>query len=140
MVAGARAVRFDRPAAGALELVGRSAAIMRVQELARRAALVEGGVLLVAGRGCAVEPVARELHERGRPPTAPYLVVDCAAGDSPYLARCLFGEVADQTPPDLESVTADCRIAAACGGTLFLQDVTELSAAAQARLARRARR
>ena len=136
MLAGARAVRSDRPAAGALELVGRSAAIVRAQELARRAAVVEGGVLLVADRGCGVEPVARELHERGRSPTAPYLVVDCAAGDSPHLARCLFGEVADHAPSDLESITADSRIAAACGGTLFLQNVTELSAAVQARLAR----
>src|SRR5258705_321245 len=133
-LAGTRAV--DRPVDGALELVGRSAAIMRVQELARRAAGVESGVLLGAERGGAAESVARELHERGRPPTAPYLVVDCAAGDSPHLARHLFGEVADHPPSDLESITADSRIAAACGGTLFLQDVTELSAAVQARLAR----
>ena len=136
MRAGARAARFDRPVAGALELDGGSAAILRVQELARRAAVVESGVLLVADRGCAVEPVARELHERGRSPTAPYLVVDCAAGDYLHVARHLFGEVADHTPSDLESITADSRIAAARGGTLFLQDITELSAAVQTRLAR----
>jgi DNA-binding NtrC family response regulator len=136
MLAGARTARFDRPEAGALELVGRSAAIVRVQELARRAAVAEGGVLLVADRGCGVEPLARELHERGCPATAPYLVVDCAAGDSSHLARCLFGDVANHMPSDLESITADSRIAAARGGTLFLQDVTELSSAVQARLAR----
>ena len=136
MLGDARRAHLVRHGAGALELIGHSAAIQRVQELARRAAGVDGGVLLVADRGCGVEPVARELHERGRPPTAPYLVVDCAAGDSPRLARCLFGEVAGHLPSDLESITADSRIAAARGGTLFLQDVTELSAAVQARLAR----
>jgi DNA-binding NtrC family response regulator len=136
MLGEARMAHLVRPAAGALELIGHSAAIQRVQELAGRAAVVDGGVLLVANRGCGVEQIARELHARGRPPSAPYLVVDCAAGDSPHLARSLFGEVADHMPFDLESIAADSRIAAARGGTLFLQDVTELSAAVQARLAR----
>jgi len=135
-LAGARAARFGRPASGALELVGRSAAILRVQELTRRAAGVEGGVLLVADRGADVESVARELHERSRPPTAPYVVVACAAGDPLGLARVLFGDVTDHTPSDLESVASDSRIAAACGGTLFLQDIADLPAAVQARLAR----
>ena len=123
-----------RPAA--LELIGHSAAIQRVQELAKRAAAVDGGVLLVANRGCGVQAIARDVHELGRPPTAPFLVVDCTAGDAPHLARTLFGENADHTPSDLEWITADSRMAAARGGTLFLQDVTELSAAVQARLAR----
>ena len=139
MMLAARAAPFGRPAAGALELVGRSAAIMRVQELARRAAAVDGGVLLVADRGADVESVARELHERSRPPNAPYVVVDCAAGDPLRLARLIFGEVTYQTPSDLESVASDGRIAAACGGTLFLQDVADLPAAVQVRLARIAR-
>jgi two-component system nitrogen regulation response regulator NtrX len=43
------------------------------------------------------------------------------------------------TPADLEPVARDSRVAAARGGTLFLQDVTELPAAIQARLARIAR-
>jgi two-component system response regulator HydG len=138
-LAGARAARFGRSAVGARELVGRSAAILRAQELTRRAAAVEGGVLLVADRGADVESVARELHERSRPPTAPYVAVDCAAGDPLGLARLLFGDVADQTPSDLESVASDSRIAAACGGTLFLRDVADLAAAVQTRLARTAR-
>jgi len=41
-----------------LELVGRSTAIARVHELVRRAALADGGVLLVADRGADVTSVA----------------------------------------------------------------------------------
>lgn len=123
-----------RPAA--LELIGHSAAIQRVQELAKRAAAVDGGVLLVANRGCGVQAIARDVHELGRPPTAPFLVLDCTAGDASHLARSLFGENVDHPPSDLEWITAGSRMAAARGGTLFLQDVTELSAAVQARLAR----
>jgi two-component system response regulator HupR/HoxA len=52
------------------------------------------------------------------------------------LDRLLFGRPSDGAPTDLERVSSDARIVAARGGTLFLQDVTELSAAAQTRLAR----
>src|SRR5262245_4462318 len=135
--AGAHAARFTRP--GAAELVGRSAAIARVQELIRRAAALEGGVLLTAEAGTAVDSVARELHARGRHSAAPYVIVECAAGDATRLDRILFGAPGDDAPTDLESVSSDSRVAAARGGILFLQDVTELPAGPQARLARIAR-
>jgi DNA-binding NtrC family response regulator len=137
LTAGAHAARFTRP--GAAELVGRSAAIARVQELVRRAATLDGGVLLTAEPGTAVDSVARELHARGRHSAAPYVIVECANGDAARLDRVLFGATADDAPTDLESVSSDSRIAAARGGILFLQDVAELPAGPQARLARIAR-
>ena len=71
MLADARAARFVRPGDGAVELVGRSPAITRVQELIRRGAPLEGGALITAEPGAGVEAVARELHLRGRPPASP---------------------------------------------------------------------
>src|SRR5438093_3707021 len=135
---GAHAARFTR-SAGALELVGRSAAITRVQELVRRAAALDGGVLLTAEAGTAVASVARELHACSRHSAAPYVIVECAAGDAARLDRMLFGVTAADAPTDLESVSNDSRIAAARGGVLFLQDISELPAGPQARLARIAR-
>jgi two-component system, NtrC family, response regulator GlrR len=117
------------------ELVGVSAAIGLVQELVRRAAVSEGGVLLVAERGSDVESVARELHALGRGPTAPFVAVDCGAEN---LDRALFGEPGGGAF-DLESVSSDSRIAAARRGTLFLQQIGDLPAAVQTRLARIAR-
>ena len=137
LTAGAHAARFARP--GAAELVGRSAAITRVQELVRRAAAQDGGVLLTAEPGTAVDSVARDLHARSRHSAAPYVIVDCANGDAARLDRVLFGQTAEDALTDLESVSSDSRIAAALGGILFLQDVTELPAGPQARLARIAR-
>ena len=66
---------------GALELVGRSVAIVRIQELIRRAAQVDGGVLLIADRGADVESVAQELHDRARRPAAAFIHVACASED-----------------------------------------------------------
>jgi DNA-binding NtrC family response regulator len=123
----------------ALELTGRSPVIARVQEFIRRAAAVEGAVLITAERGCAVDSLARELHARSRHAGGPYVVVDCAARDAAAIDRALFGTGHANGSAELESVTRDSRIAAARGGLLFLQDVAELPAGAQARLARIAR-
>jgi DNA-binding NtrC family response regulator len=133
------AARYERAQPTALELTGRSPAITRVQEFIRRAAAVEGGVLITAERGCAVDSLARELHARSRHADGPYVVVDCAAADAAAIDRALFGTGQPDGSAELESVSRDSRIAAARGGVLFLQDVAELPAGAQARLARIAR-
>ena len=139
MLADARTARLVKSATIALELVGRSVAIVRTQELIRRAAQVDGGVLLVADRGADVESVARELHERARRPAAAFIHVACASGDPARLDSLLFGAAPDTAPSDLEWVSPDSQLAAACGGTLFLQDAVDVPAALQARLARVAR-
>jgi len=139
ILADARATRFVRPAEGAVELTGRSAAIMRVQELIKRAASLDGGALITAEPGAGVEGVAHELHQRGRASASPFVAVHCDAGDSASVDRLLFGQPAPDLATDLESVAADSAIAAARGGTLYLHSVTELRASAQAQLARIAR-
>lgn len=137
--ADARAARLARQNDGALELVGRSPAIARAQELVRRAAALDGSVLMTAEAGVAVESVAREVHARSRHAAGAYVVVECAARDPLQLERLLFGTTVADDSPDLESVSSESRLAGVQGGTLFLQDVTELPAAVQARLARVAR-
>jgi DNA-binding NtrC family response regulator len=125
--------RFGRPSARAIELAGSSAVIARVDELVRRVALLDGSVLLTARRGSDVESVARDIHARSARSALPFVSVSCGAAD---IERTLFGAPSGQSPPDLEALSADSRIAAARSGTLFLEDVTELPAGVQARLAR----
>jgi DNA-binding NtrC family response regulator len=122
-----------------LELVGRSAAIARVHELVRRAALADAGVLLVADHGADVASVAEELHARTRRAAAPFVQVDCASSDPTRLDESLFGAAPESVPGDLEVVSRDSQIAASFGGTIFLRDVAELPASVQTRLARIAR-
>ena len=139
ILADTRTTRLVKSSTVALELVGRSVAIVRTQELIRRAAQVDGGVLLIADRGADVESVARELHERARRPAATFTHVSCSSGDPARLDGLLFGSAPDTAPSDLEWVSPGSQLAAACGGTLFLQDAVDLPAAVQARLARVAR-
>ena len=139
MLAEAGAEHFAGADEGAIELIGQSAAIARVQELIRRGATVEGGALITAEAGSGVEAVARELHQRSRAAAAPFVTVTCDAGDPASVDRLLFGQPLPEAPTDLESVAADSSIAAARGGTLYLHNVAELRASAQAQLARIAR-
>jgi DNA-binding NtrC family response regulator len=138
MLADARS-RFMRPGGGAVELLGRSPAVTRVQELVRRGAQLEGGALITAEAGADAASVVREFHLRGRHANSAYVVVECDAGDPASVDRRLFGTSPVAAPADLESVSADSCIALARGGTLFLQNITELRASAQAQLARVAR-
>lgn len=138
-LAGARPSRLVAGNGGTVELVGRSIAITRVHELLRRAAASDAGTLITSEPGSAVESIARELHGRSRHAAAPFVIVECSAADPASLDRVLFGVPSDAAPADLEPATRDSRVAAAIGGTLFLQDVSELPAGTQARLARLAR-
>jgi len=145
--ADARSARLASAGSGAVELVGRSHAISRVQELLRRAAGSDACTLITGEPGSAVESVARELHGRSRRSDTPFVMVDCGAADTGGVDRLLFGSAPDLSTgssprneaADLEPVTRDSSVAAAIGGTLFLQDVSELPASTQARLARIAR-
>ncbi len=130
--ANSRPTRFVPHVTAAIELLGRSAAIGRIQELVRRAAVADGAVLLVAEAGVDVESVARDLHARSRSPRVPWVVVDCG---SVQLDARLFG-TPGSAQTDLESISPDSLIASACGGTIFLSDVTELPSGVQTRLAR----
>ena len=139
MLAEVRAARLVKTSPTPLELVGRSAAIARVQELVRRAALSDSGVLLVADRGADVTSVAAELHARARRAAAPFLQVDCGSGDPSRLDQWLFGPAPEAAPVDLEPAARDSQIAASFGGTIFLRDIADLPASVQGRLARIAR-
>ena len=139
MLPDAPPTRYVRAGESAVELAGHSPAIVRVQELIKRAASLDGGILITAEAGADVESVAREIHHRGRPAGAPFVAVHCDAGDAATIDRLLFGQPAPATATDLEPVAPASGIAAARGGTLYLHAVTELRASTQAQLARIAR-
>jgi DNA-binding NtrC family response regulator len=122
-----------------LELVGHSPAVSRLQELVRRTANLESGVLLVADPGTDAESIARELHARGQSTASPFVTVDCGTSDAAAVEQVIFGAASGVATNDLERVSSTSSAASARGGTLFLQDVVDLPAAVQARLSRIAR-
>jgi len=120
-----------------LVLIGRSAAARRLAD-DMCAAATASCVLLEAEAGLDVVDIAREIHVRsGR--AGSFIAVDCAGAEPRLVERELFGESPRRGSSDLEAVSSRAALAHARGGTLCLGDLAELSASAQARVARVAR-
>jgi DNA-binding NtrC family response regulator len=115
-------------------LVGESAAIQLVRELIRKVAPSRTTVLVTGETGTGKELVARALHAAGSAPDAALLAINCAAIPHDLLENQLFGHVrgaytgADR---DQEGV-----FVAAGDGTVFLDEIGELSRSTQAKLLR----
>jgi DNA-binding NtrC family response regulator len=99
--------------------------------MSRRAA-----VLIEAEGGCCPREIASALHAHSRPAQS-FVVSDCRADDPLGIERRLFGTAARVGEVnDLECATDDSAVVASGAGSLFLDNIDELPAAAQRRLAR----
>jgi two-component system, NtrC family, nitrogen regulation response regulator NtrX len=132
--------RQDRPADAARgDLYTQSPSMRDVSALIARAATMRAGVLIRGEEGTGREIVARAIHGARPSPAGAFVQVDCAAFDAEQLEAALFGS---QRSPHgdafrgLQRVSRHSRLYAAQGGTLYLQNVAEAPARAQARLAR----
>ena len=118
-----------------LALTGPSAAVARARAAFDAATASGAPALIVADRGLEAGAIARVLHERSRP-GMPLVVINCAAADED-VDRQLFGKPArGASHGELETIGADSALMRAKGGTLYLQQILELPAATQRRLAR----
>ena len=103
-------------------------------ELLDRAASSDATVLLRGESGTGKELAARWLHERGRRALRPFIAVNCGALPETLIESELFGHEAGAfTGADARHAG---RFERAHLGTLFLDEVGELSLAAQTRLLR----
>jgi two-component system, NtrC family, nitrogen regulation response regulator NtrX len=116
------------------ELAGTSARIRDCLAQFQQAAADDRGVLVVAERGLDAEAVARALHAHSAR-RGPFVVVTCAGG-AQEVERALFGLTPRRRGDELEGLSAASALARAHTGVLFLDDVAELPATSQRRLAR----
>ncbi len=106
--------------ADASPLVGRSVAIERLRDTIAVVAQTDIDILIEGETGTGKELVARLIHRGGRRARAPFVGVACAALPDTLL--------------DEEMFAARGTVAAARGGTLFLDDIDRASPALQERL------
>jgi len=115
-------------------LVGSSAAMRSVKAQVQAVADSHGTVLIVGASGTGKEEVARAIHELSPRRQGPFLAVNCAALSESLLESELFGhEKGAFTGADK---TRKGRFELAHGGTLLLDEVSEVSPAIQAKLLR----
>lgn len=116
------------------ELIGSSPALRDLRERIRRAAPQSSMVLIQGESGVGKELVALALHRQSRRAEGPMVPVNCAAIQQTMLEAELFGyrkgafTGADRDYPGLFQMADE--------GTLFLDEVGELSAECQAKLLR----
>ncbi|MFI4883411.1 MAG: sigma-54-dependent transcriptional regulator, partial [Phycisphaerales bacterium JB064] len=111
-------------------LVGASPAMRSVKAQAQAVADSHGTVLIVGESGTGKEVVAKAIHELSPRRTGPFLAVNCAALSETLLESELFGhEKGAFTGADK---MRKGRFELAHGGTLLLDEVSEVSPAIQA--------
>ncbi|MFO1298457.1 MAG: sigma 54-interacting transcriptional regulator, partial [Rubrivivax sp.] len=80
----------DGPDAPA-ELIGRSAALARVQHMIEAAAAYDAGVLVTGESGCGKELVVQRIHQSGARRDRPFVAINCAAIPDTLIESELFG-------------------------------------------------
>lgn len=119
---------------GSSEILGMSPAMRTVREMISRVARTGATVLITGETGTGKELVARAVHKSSLRGSKPFVAVNCAAFTETLLESELFGHEkgaftgADRARQGL--------FEAAHEGTLFLDEVAEMSPAAQANLLR----
>jgi DNA-binding NtrC family response regulator len=116
------------------DLVGQSAPLQAVKALIRKVGPTRSTVLITGESGTGKELVARALHALGPAPEGVFLAVNCAAIPHDLLENQLFGHVRGAfTGADRDHAGL---FVAAGEGTVFLDEIAELSRSTQAKLLR----
>jgi two-component system, NtrC family, nitrogen regulation response regulator NtrX len=116
------------------EIVGTSAAIMIVKEMIDRVAPTEARVLITGANGTGKELVAHQIHEKSSRARGPFVEVNCAAIPSELIESELFGHEKGSFTSAIKQRIG--KFEQASGGTIFLDEVGDMSLAAQAKVLR----
>jgi DNA-binding NtrC family response regulator len=119
---------------GESSLVGTSQPMQQLKTSIRQLATIPSTVLILGESGTGKELVARDLHRLGRNASAPFIAINCGALPEQLVESELFGHERGAFTGAI--TTRRGAFEAAEQGTLFLDEVGELPAAAQAKLLR----
>jgi len=115
-------------------IIGESSEINRIKALIDKVAPTDARVLITGANGTGKELVARLLHEKSLRSKMPFIEVNCAAIPSELIESELFGhEKGAFTSANKEKRG---KFELASGGTIFLDEIGDMSAAAQAKVLR----
>jgi len=116
------------------EIVGESAALKAVVEMADRVAKTDARVLITGANGTGKELVARRIHDQSNRSAGPFVEVNCAAIPSELIESELFGHEKGSFTSAVKQHLG--KFEQANGGTLFLDEIGDMSLSAQAKVLR----
>jgi DNA-binding NtrC family response regulator len=116
------------------ELIGTSEAMERVYFLVSRAAETDATVLVTGESGTGKELVARAIHHEGTRQKGPFVAINCTALPESLLESELFGHERGAFTGAIKTKVG--KFQQAHGGTVFLDEVGDMSPALQSKLLR----
>lgn len=113
-------------------LVGKSPAIQKLRKAVRTASPTDGRVLITGENGCGKEHVARLIHQQSRRHNKRFIQINSAAIPDNLIEDELFGHGKEDGGEGGRIKKG--KLLMADGGTLFLDDISEMSLRTQAKL------
>lgn len=115
-------------------IIGNSEAIEHVREMIQRVAPSDARVLVLGENGTGKELVARWLHLKSARSEAPFVEVNCAAIPAELIESELFGHEKGSFTSAVRQRKGKFELAD--GGTLFMDEIGDMSLSAQAKVLR----
>ena len=116
------------------QIIGSSQAIEHVRQLIDKVAPSDARVLITGENGTGKELVARWLHEKSARAASPFVEVNCAAIPSELIESELFGHERGAFTSAIKQRKG--KFEQANGGTLFMDEIGDMSLSAQAKVLR----
>ena len=126
--------RLKKKVSKIYEMIGKSNAITHIKEIIEKVAATDARVLITGPNGTGKELVAHWLHEKSERVKAPMIEVNCAAIPSELIESELFGHVKGSFTGANKDRAG--KFEAANGGTIFLDEIGDMSLSAQAKVLR----
>lgn len=115
-------------------IIGESEGIRRIKEMMEKVAPSDARVLITGSNGTGKELVARGLHELSNRVKMPFIEVNCAAIPSELIESELFGHEKGAFTSAVKDKKGKFELAQ--GGTIFLDEIGDMSLSAQAKVLR----
>ena len=116
------------------EMIGASASIEHLREMIAKVAPTQAGVLITGPNGSGKELVAQSIYQLSERSMMPFVEVNCAAIPSELIDSELFGHKKGSFTSAIKDHKG--RFEQADGGTIFLDEIGDMSLAAQAKVLR----
>lgn len=116
------------------EMVGESEEISVIKDMIEKVAPTDARVLITGSNGTGKELVAHWIHEKSQRSAAPFIEVNCAAIPSELIESELFGHVKGAFTSAVRDRAG--KFEAANKGTIFLDEIGDMSLSAQAKVLR----
>ncbi len=120
--------------AKSVDMVGNSAAIQNVKDIIEKVAPTDARVLITGSNGSGKELVAKWIHEKSNRASGPLVEVNCAAIPSELIESELFGHEKGAFTSAVAQRKGKFELAE--GGTIFLDEIGDMSLSAQAKVLR----